>query len=87
MGRVTHYRWAYSPTTADVNLSHNEEGHPVDIRLHSDLAQERPERDLLYGYAIRTANGWNIFDDNHKSIIDPNMLWKIREAIANGVGS
>jgi hypothetical protein len=79
--RKVYYRWAYSPTTADVNVSHNEEGHPSDIRLHTDLANERPERDLIFGYGIRTPEGWNVFDEDHKAVTDPNILWSVRRGI------
>ena len=77
----TYYRWAYSPTTADVNFSANGENGPLSIRTYSDLANERPEKDLMFGYAIRTPQGWNLFDSDDKAIEDPNMIWSIRNAI------
>lgn len=82
LDRIFYYRYAYSPVTADVTLSHNHEGH--NIRLHSDLANERPERDLLYGYAIRTPLGWNIYDEDDKAVDDPNINYSVRKAIEDG---
>jgi hypothetical protein len=78
----SYYRYIYSPTSTDVTLSHNE----GPIQVHSEMAKTRPEKDLEYGYAIKQANGWAVYDDEDKQIKEPNKLWKVQEAIRNHSG-
>lgn len=80
---IIYYRWTYSPTTGDVTLSHNHEGHPTDIRFHGQMAADRPETDLLYGYAHRLDNGWKVIDDESKPVDDPH----IQAAVEKEVGT
>src|SRR4051812_30880303 len=76
-----YYRWAYSPTTGDVTLSHNYEGHVADIRFHSDMAKERQEGDLVFGYAYRLDNGWKVTDAKHKPETDVHLRVAVEKAI------
>lgn len=76
-----YYRWIISPTTGDVSISHDAEGHPADILLHEGLALERPEQDLINGYAIRHPNGWKLMDENDKELEDPFLIRKINDAL------
>lgn len=75
--KIIYYRWVYSPTTGDVTISHNHEGHPTDIHFHSDMAEDRPESDLLYGYAYRLDNGWKVTDHDHREVDDPNIVYQV----------
>lgn len=81
MPRIVYYRWAYSPTTGDVTLAHNHEGHPTDIRFHSDMSEERPESDLSFGFASRTETGWKIVSDDSREIDDPHLIEAVERAI------
>lgn len=76
-----YYRWCYSPSTGDVTLSHNYEGHVADIRFHSDMAKERQEGDLQFGYAYRLDNGWKVTDDKHKPETDVHLRVAVEKAI------
>ena len=80
-GNVIYYRWAYSPTSGDVTLSHNHEGHPADIRYHSQMAAERPEKDIEVGYAFKLENGWKVTDQDFKPVDDPHRLVAVENAI------
>lgn len=85
--KVIYYRWAYSPSTGDVTLSHNHEGHPADITLHADMAKERQEGDLLFGYAYRMENGWKVTDEDHKPADDVHLRVAVEKAIEGKDGS
>lgn len=76
-----YYKWVFSPTTGDVSLISNEEGHPLDIMTHRELEAGRPEPDLIRGYAIKHPKGYKIMDEDDKEIDDPFTLTKIRKAI------
>lgn len=78
---VIYYRWTYSPSTGDVTLSHNHEGHPTDVRFHTDMAQERPESDLLHGFAHKSTDNWSITDDDSRPVDDPNLVYEVVYAI------
>lgn len=78
---VIYYRWVYSPSTGDVTLAHNYEGHPTDIRFHEDMAEERPERDLLYGFAHRSSDNWKVTDEDSKPVDDPNIIYEVVHAV------
>jgi len=78
---VIYYRWTYSPTTGDVTLSHNHEGHPTDIRFHGDMAAERPESDLIHGFAHKLDSGWQVIDDDSKVIEDPHVRASVEKEI------
>jgi hypothetical protein len=78
---VIYYRWSYSPTTGDVTLAHNHEGHPADIRFHSEMELERPEKDLIHGFAHRNESGWTIMDEESKPIGDPHIIESVERAI------
>jgi hypothetical protein len=79
--RVIYYRWVFSPSTGDVSLSHNHEGHPADIVFHEELAEDRPEHDLQGGFATRAVGGWKVTDEDHKPITEPFTKRKVIEAI------
>lgn len=76
-----YYRWAYSPTSGDVTLSHNHEKHPADIDFHADMAKQRPEQDLQFGYAYRLDNGWKVTDAKHKPQDDVHLRVAVENAI------
>jgi hypothetical protein len=76
-----YYRYVYSPSTGDVTLSHNHEGRPADIRFHSDMAEERSERDLTSGYAFKLDNGWKVTDREFKPSQDPHQIVAVENAI------
>lgn len=78
---IIYYRWCHSPSTGDVTLSHNYEGHPTDINYHSDMAHERKEQDLEFGYAYRMDNGWKVTDADHKPSQDPFTREAVERAI------
>ena len=78
---VIYYRWCYSPTTGDVTLAHNHEGHPADVRFHSDMAAERVENDLLFGSAHKLDNGWQVLDEDSKNVEDPHLRVAVEQAI------
>ncbi len=80
--KTIYYRYVYSPSTGDVTLSHNHEAGPADIRFHSDMAEERPEKDLEAGYAFKLDNGWKVTDDDFKPTDDPHRLMEVENAIA-----
>lgn len=80
--RVIYYRFAYSPSTGDVSLAHNHEGHPALIRFHSDLAKDRPEKDIEVGYAFRLDNGWKVTDQDFKPVEDPHRMVAVENAIS-----
>ncbi len=84
--RVIYYRFAYSPTTGDVSLSHNREGHPAMIRFHSEMASDRPEQDIEVGYAFKLDNGWKVTDSEFKPVVDPHRLVAVENAIAQQEG-
>lgn len=76
-----YYRWVYSPSSGDVTLSHNHEGHPADIEFHDQMVANRSEPDLYYGYAYKLDNGWKVTDQKHADVEDPNTRLKVEEAI------
>lgn len=78
---VIYYRWVYSPSTGDVTLAHNHEGHPANIRFHDELNEDRPEADQINGYAYKLDGGWKLTDEEHKPVRDPHMLKVITEEI------
>jgi hypothetical protein len=77
----TYYRFVISRSTGDCSLTHDREGHPADIKVHDDLKVERPEQDLVNGYAIKKPNGWHLFDEDDKEIRDPFLITKVKEMI------
>lgn len=83
---VIYYRWVYSPSTGDVTLSHNHEGHPADIRFHDELNGDRDEKDQINGYAYKVDGGWHLTDEDHKPVDDPHMLKVIDEAVQQAEG-
>lgn len=76
-----YFRWTYSPSTGDVTLSHNHEGHPADIKFHSQMASERSEGDLMFGYAYRLDNGWKVTNDKHQPEEDVHIRVAVEKAI------
>jgi len=83
---VIYYRYAYSPTTGDVTLAHNHEGHPTDVRFHTDMAEERPENDLSFGFAHKSADNWKVIDDDSRPIDDPNLIYSVVHAVTKEEG-
>jgi hypothetical protein len=81
MTQPIYYRWAYSPSTGDVTLSHNHEGHPADITFHSQMAEQRPEGDLQFGYAYKLDNGWKVTNDKHQPESDVHLRVAVENAI------
>lgn len=78
---VIYYRWCYSPTTGDVTLAHNHEGHPTDVRFHADMADERPESDCILGFAHRNESGWTILDQDSRQVDDPHVIESVERAV------
>jgi hypothetical protein len=76
-----YYRWAYSPTTGEVSLSHNHEGHPADIEFHAQMAEQRAESDLQFGYAYRLDNGWKVTNEKHGHEDDVHLRVAVEKAI------
>jgi hypothetical protein len=76
-----YYRFAYSPTTGEVSLSHNHEGHPAEITFHSQMAEQRPEADLVFGYAYRLDNGWKVTNEKHGPETDVHIRVAVEKAI------
>lgn len=81
--RVIYYRFCYSPSTGDVDLSHNHEGHPALVRLHSEMAKDRPEKDVECGYAFKMENGWKVLDQDFKPVDDPHRMVAVENAISS----
>lgn len=81
--RVVYYRWVYSPSTGDVTLAHNHEGHPAMIRFHADLANARPEKDIEAGYAFKLDNGFKVTDQDFKPVDDPHRMVAVENAISS----
>lgn len=81
--RPIYYRWAYSPSTGEVSLSHNHEGHPADIEFHSQMAEHRQESDLVFGYAYRLDNGWKVTNAKHGPENDVHIRVTVEKAIEN----
>lgn len=77
-----YYRFTYSPTTGDVDLSHNHEAHPAAIPTHGDMAAKRPEPDLICGYAYRIGNGFRLTDAEDRPILDPHLTQEVMKHIA-----
>lgn len=79
--KPVYYRWAYSPSTGDVTLSHDYEAGPADIRFHGQMADERSEGDLEVGFAFKMDNGWKVTDQDFKPVDDPHRLLAVEGAI------
>ncbi len=77
-----YYRYVYSPTTGDVDLSHNQEGHHSLVPTHGEMALSRPESDLLTGYAYRLDGGWRILDADHRPVNDPHIIARVIANVA-----
>lgn len=82
MPSIVYFRWAYSPSTGEVTLSHNHEAGPADIKYHSQMGEERPESDLEVGYASKLANGWQILDADFKPVNDMHVIIAVEDQIA-----
>jgi hypothetical protein len=78
-----YYRFCFSPSDGQVRLSHNNEGHPAHIRMHSDLAAEANEHGCVHGYAFRVHDGYRVFDFKHNPLVDPFIRERVRKAIDN----
>lgn len=72
----------YSPSSGEVSLSHNHEGHPAMIRFHADMAKERTEHDVEPGYAFKLDNGWKVTDQDFKPVADPHRMVAVENAIS-----
>jgi hypothetical protein len=81
--KPVYYRWTYSPSTGEVSLSHNHEGHPADIEFHAQMAEQRQEADLVFGYAYRLDNGWKVTNDKHGPENDVHLRVAVEKAIEN----
>lgn len=76
-----YYKFVISPTSGDVSLAHNKEGHPASILTHEDLIKEQSDPNLIKGYIIKQPAGYRILDDDYKEITDPFLLIKINEIL------
>lgn len=83
MTKPVYYRWTYSPSTGDVDLSHNHECHPSKVPTHGTMCQRRPESDLSVGYAYRLQGGWRIVDGDHRPVTDPHTVAKVIEHVGH----
>lgn len=69
-----YYRWVFSPNTAEVDVSYNDEAHPTEVNTHGDLARARGEANLVHGYATRIGGGWRLTDWEHRPVSDPFIV-------------
>lgn len=76
-----YYRFLFSPSSGDVTIAHNHEGHPANIRFHEDMERERPEKDLERGYAYRIGSDWHLTTHEHKHVVDPYARERILETL------
>lgn len=87
MDKPTYYRWAYSPLSADVDLSHNGEGHPAAIGYHGAMAAARNEPGLVHGYAYRIGGGWRLTDWDSRPVEDPFVVSQVVAALRQREGA
>jgi hypothetical protein len=80
--KPVYYRWAYSPTSDYVTLSHNREAPRHKRKYHDEMEDERDEHDITHGYAYRISGGWRITDWDNKTVEDPRIVRKLREELA-----
>ena len=76
-----YYRWVFSPESGEVELSHNQEGHPAEIPYHEQLADKINRANVVNGYAYRIGNGWRLSDDEHKPVEDPYVVSQVMRAL------
>ena len=76
-----YWRWVFSPSDGQVRLSHNDEGHPANVRTHADLASEANEHGCVHGYAFRVHGGYRVLDYSHNTFVDPFIRARVKEAI------
>jgi hypothetical protein len=82
MPGIIYFRWAYSPSTGVVTLSHNHEAGPADIKYHSMMGTERSEPDLEVGYASKLAdNKWQVMDADFKPVNDLHVIMAVEDKI------
>lgn len=72
--------WVFDPQDGEVEV-YDEEGHPLDIPGHEDLAKKHPNPNRIHGYAYRIVNGWRITDWEHNPIEDRFVLRQVQEAL------
>src|SRR4051812_37758656 len=86
MERPIYYRWVFKPSTGSVDLSHNDEAPPAEVRYHTELAQDAGEPNTYHGYAYRIGKGWRIFDWENKPVNDPHVVAQVLRAIRKKEG-
>lgn len=69
-------RWVYSPATKEVAIEDNN-GDPLDVKYHGDMAREINEPNLVHGYATRIDNGWRLTDWESDPITDHNVIAQV----------
>lgn len=72
-----YYRWALSPDTGEIEISHNQEGHPAEVDYHKGLAQRLNRPNLVHGYAYRIPGGYRITDWEHRPVDDPFVIAQV----------
>ena len=87
MAQPVYYRWVFSPSDGQVRLSHNNEGHPANIRTHADLASEANEHGCVHGYAFRVHGGYRVLDYSHSTLVDPFIRERVKKAIEHDTSS
>jgi hypothetical protein len=84
--RPIYYRFAFSPSSGEVILSHNEEDHPARVRYHTDLSNELGEGETYHGYVYRIGRGWRVTDWEHKPLNDPFINAAVLRALRKEEG-
>jgi hypothetical protein len=77
-----YYRWSFSPEHG-VELAHNGEDHPAQVRYHQDLVKSPGQ---THGYAYRIGNGWRLTDWEHKPVEDPFAVAQVVRALTGKEG-
>lgn len=69
-------RWAFSPASSEVMLADNE-GDPLNVQYHGDMAAQLNEPNLVHGYAYRLQDGWRLFDWENRPLEDPFIIAQV----------
>lgn len=78
-------RWVFSPGTGSVELADND-GDPIDVRYHTDIARELNEPNLVHGYAYRIGGGWRLLDWDSKPVTDPFVIASVMRQLKASEG-
>jgi len=74
-----YWLWTFSPKSAKVTITHNDDRPRAHAMTHDDLEPGDPER--LKGYAYKIKGGYRITDDEHKKIVDPFIINQVLKAL------